>query len=415
MESIRKPIDVLAEEVIQELQKLNYSYHSICQFRASFRRISAFARIKGEIYFSESLGKEFLSEKYHYAGDYYAESFPHNAKNVIRTVRLLGDYQLHGVIVRRIVKKRAYMKPPQFEAVLTAYEKDCQDHEYAARGMRTRLQRLYFFVDYLSLRNVSNVKDITPSLISDYILTICHRHEKSMASILSTLRVFLRFLYLHQDIETDLSLCVPKQNKYDYPKIPSTWKPDEVRRMLEAIDRGSPVGKRDYALLLLVTKLGIRASDLKALKLSDFNWSMKTITIQQEKTEVPITYPILHDVGWALIDYLQHARPICDSPYVFVRFNAPFKAFGENANMHYILTKYFRSAGITIPREKRHGLHSLRHTLASTLLEQGQPLAMISCVLGHMNTQSTSVYLHTDVHRLKECALNPDEVFNDAE
>ncbi|WP_027416417.1 site-specific integrase, partial [Aneurinibacillus terranovensis] len=254
------------------------------------------------------------------------------------------------------------------------------------------------------------ISEITLEIISDYVISVCPNHEKSIASILTTLRVFLRFLYLHGYIKEDLSLSVPKQNKYRYPSVPSTWEPDEVKRMLGAIDRASPLGKRDYAILLLVAKLGIRAGDIKALKLSDLNWTSKTITITQEKTKVEVTYPILHDVGWALIDYLKHARPVCDTPYLFVRLNAPFEAFGENANLHNIITKYTRLAGITVPRGKRHGLHSLRHSLASTLLEQGASLAVISEILGHVDSKSTSVYLHTDMKGLTACALDPEEV-----
>jgi site-specific recombinase XerD len=406
----RRPIEALAAEVIKELEHLNYAYNTKCGLRASFNRICAFARDRNERYFSEDFGKDYLREKHGCTTDYYLESFPRKARQAIRSIRLLGDYQLHGVVIRRIKKRKGYVKPPQFEEVLTAYEKECESNEYSLRGMRTRLQRLFFFVDYLVLRRVMEIGAITPEIISDYVISICPNHEKSIAAILTTLRMFLRFLYLHGHSEKDLSLTVPKQNKYSYPAVPSTWEPDEVKRMLDAIDRGSPLGKRDYAILLLVAKLGIRAGDIKALKLSALNWTSKTITITQEKTKVEVTYPILHDVGWALIDYLQHARPVCDAPYLFVRLNAPFEAFGENANLHNIITKYTRLAGITVPREKRHGLHSLRHSLASTLLEQGASLAVISEILGHVDSKSTSVYLHTDMKGLKACALDPEEV-----
>ncbi|MDA8441993.1 MAG: site-specific integrase [Peptococcaceae bacterium] len=411
---MRKPIEVLATDVVKELKRLNYAYNTICGLRASFKRICAFARDKGELHFSENLGKEYLRERYGCTTDYYLEPFPKKAKEAIRSIRLLGDFQLHGFIIRRIVKRKGYVKPPQFEEVLTAYERECANNEYSIRGMRTRLQRLFFFVDYLSLRRVTAVGHITPKIISDYVISICPKHEKSIASILTTLRVFLRFLYLNGYTDKDLSLSVPKQNKYHYPTVPSTWDPSEVKRMLDVIDRGNPRGKRDYAILILVAKLGIRVSDIKALKLSNLNWANKTITIRQEKTKNQVTYPILHDVGWALIDYLQNARPKCDVPYVFVRLNAPFQAFGENANLHNIITEYIRLAGINVPRGKRHGLHSLRHSLASALLEQGASLAVISDILGHVDSKSTSVYLHTDLNGLKACALDPEEVFPNA-
>jgi integrase/recombinase XerD len=106
--------------------------------------------------------------------------------------------------------------------------------------------------------------------------------------------------------------------------------------------------------------------------------------------------------------------PVCDAPQLFVRLNAPFEAFGENANLHNIITKYTRLAGITVPRGKRHGLHSLRHSLASTLLEQGASLAVISEILGHVDSKSTSVYLHKNMKGLKACALDPEEVLLNA-
>lgn len=410
----KKPIEELAAEVVGELKKLNYAYNTVCGLRASFNRICTFARERGELFFSESLGQDYLKEKYDCTIDYYMEPFPKKAKEAIRSIRLLGDYQLHGVIVRRIVKRKGYVKPPQFKEVLSTYEDECNNNEYSIRGMRTRLQRLFFFVDYLSLRRVMDVEEITPEIISDYVLYISPKHEKSIASVLTTLRVFLRFLYLNEYIKNDLSLDVPKQNRYYYPAVPSTWEPSEVKRILDVIDRGNPMGKRDYAILLLVAKLGIRAGDIKSLKLSDLNWATKTITITQEKTKVEAAYPILHDVGWAIIDYLQNARPVCKSTCLFVRMRAPFEAFGENANLHYIISKYIRLAGITVPRGKRQGLHSLRHSLASTLLEQGASLAIISEILGHVDSKATSVYLHTDLAKLKDCALDPEGVFLNA-
>ena len=111
-------IKELSEKVLEELQRLNYSYNSICNFRAAFKRIQAFAQEKGELYFTEDLGSQYLLEYYNCNVDYYSETYPKNAKAAIRQIRLLGDYQLHGVIIRRIVKKKNYVKPPQFEKVL---------------------------------------------------------------------------------------------------------------------------------------------------------------------------------------------------------------------------------------------------------------------------------------------------------
>ncbi|MBG9545451.1 integrase [Cytobacillus firmus] len=406
----RIPIGELVSKVLSELERLNYAYNTICGYRAFYKRVISFAKEKDEIYFSEALGRDFLKEKYNCTVNYYMEAMPKGLKGPIRRIRVLGDYQLHGVIIRRIVKKPGYIKPPQFESELTAYEKECENNEYSKRGLRTRMQRLFFFIDYLDSRKIQKSNDITAEIISDYVKTIYKYHEKSIASILTALRVYLRFLYINQHTVENLSLKVPQQSKYYYPPVPSVWNKEDVIRMLNSIDRGNPTGKRDYAILLLVAKLGIRVGDLKSLKLSDLNWQSITIEFKQNKTKSIVTYPILKDIGWALIDYLKNGRPISNSPFVFIRMNAPYEAFGRDANLHNIITKYTRLSGITVPVGKRQGLHSLRHTLASTLLEQGTPLSVISEVLGHFNSKSTNVYLHTGIAGLRKCAIDPEEV-----
>jgi len=407
------PIGELVAKVLAEQKRLNYSYNSICGFRCFYKRVIAFASERGEYYFSEKLGRDFLKEKYGCTINYYTQAMPKSFKAPIRMIRVLGDFQLHGVIVRRIVKRPGYVKPPQFEEELIAYEKYCSDNDYSKRGLRTRMQRLFFFIDYLDGKRVGNVGEITAETISDYVKTIYHHHEKSMAAILTTLRVFLRFLYLNKYTLKDLSLKVPKQAKYYYPPVPSVWKKEDVVRMLEAIDRANPVGKRDYAILLLAARLGIRVGDIKSLKLQDLNWATKTIEIRQDKTKNIATYPILGDIGWALIDYLKNGRPISSSPFVFIRSNAPFEAFGKDANLFNIITKYTRLAGINIPQGKRHGVHSLRHSLAGALLENGTPLPLISEILGHVNSRSTEIYLQIGIEGLRRCALDPEEVFKD--
>lgn len=124
-------------------------------------------------------------------------------------------------------------------------------------------------------------------MISDYVKTIFAHHEKSISAILTTLRVYLRFLYFNQYTDEDLSLKVPKQNKYYYPPLPSVWNKEDVMRMLDSIDRGNPTGKRDYAILLLVSKIGIRVGDIKTLELSNLNWQSKTINIRQNMKWTP--------------------------------------------------------------------------------------------------------------------------------
>ena len=163
---------------------------------------------------------------------------------------------------------------------------------------------------------------------------------------------------------------------------------------------------------MLVAKLGIRVGDVKSLKLSDLDWHKQEICFIQEKTGNTINFPIIEDVGWAIIDYLKEGRPKqSTSKILFIRMHAPFEEFGQNANLHNIITKYTRKAGIKVPKGSRYGLHSLRHTLAGTLLAQGTPLPVISDILGHADPKSTAVYLRTSHENLRLCAIDPEEVF----
>jgi len=123
----------------------------------------------------------------------------------------------------------------------------------------------------------------------------------------------------------------------------------------------------------------------------------------------------MKDVGWAIIDYLKNGRPVSDSPYVFLTSTVPYRPFGTHScALNILLTKHIRNAGVRIQREVPKGVHSLRHTLASTMLANDVPLPVISSVLGHVTTKATSNYLHIDIKRLKECALDPEVFLNHA-
>jgi len=251
---------------------------------------------------------------------------------------------------------------------------------------------------------------ITESSAHDYILTKSSNHAKSVKTILTALRCFLRHLYLEGITGQDLSPSVPNPKLYYAPELPSTWTADEVSKLMDGIDRGNPVGKRDYAMLLMVARLGLRAGDIKSMLISDIDWSSRTISITQHKTSVPLELPLLDDVGWAIIDYLREGRPeAATCPQLFVRQVAPFDAFGATANLTNILIKRARAVGIEAPRGHKT-LHSLRHALAKRLLEQEVPIEDISRILGHVNKRTTSIYLRMDVDALSKCALDPEVV-----
>ena len=203
--------------------------------------------------------------------------------------------------------------------------------------------------------------------------------------------------------------AVPAVRSSKQARVPSVWDPGHVARILDAIDRSNPCGKRDYAIILLVTRLGLRSIDVKRLEFADFDWPGNRLFVVQAKTGHRVQLPLLKEVGWAVIDYIRHGRPVCDCPQVFLRHLAPIGPFSDQDHLHQILVKHARVAHVPVSDKRRHGMHSLRHTLATKLMEDGTPVEQIADILGHQSVRSTGVYLKSSLGLLAKCALDPDE------
>jgi integrase len=156
----------------------------------------------------------------------------------------------------------------------------------------------------------------------------------------------------------------------------------------------------------MIARLGLRIGDVKDLKLSDIDWNKSCVRIQQNKTGVPLALPLLNDVGWAVIEYLKNGRPPTDADNVFVRHNPPFISFASTSNLHGMISGIISKAGISPGRKPRIGMHSLRHSLASSLFQNNVEVNVISEILGHSSPDSVRHYIRVDIPALRQCALN---------
>jgi integrase/recombinase XerD len=403
------PLADLVTGVLGELDRHQYSQSSRDSYRRFYQRLLRWTTAQGLTTWSEAVGQRFLTDVY---GVVWAElpvPPPRRYRPLLRFLRCLSTYQRHRTLVRRHHPKPPYTPPPAFAAVWATFRQECVRRGYSPWAARTREARLATFLDYVTAQGVTAADALTAAHLSQYTAALLGYHPKTVASMLTTLRTFLRFLHQAGLHPHDLSGAVPRLRSGHYERLPSVWPADAVPRLLAAVDRGNPTGKRDYAILLLAARLGMRVGDIKALPLAALHWDTQTIAWVQQKTGRVVTAPLLDDVGWALIDYLQHGRPPTTVPEIFVRHHAPFEPFGPHANLHNLVTTYTRRAKIPMPRGS-HGLHALRHSLASTLLEAATPLPVIAEILGHVSTHSTQVYLHVDQEALRRCALDPEEV-----
>lgn len=232
----------------------------------------------------------------------------------------------------------------------------------------------------------------------------------TVSRIVSDIRSFLRFLTLRGILQKDLGAELPTIRVPRDASIPSVWDHALIIKLLGAIDRSSAKGKRDYAILLLACRLGLRAGDIRTLKLDHLHWEDSRIEITQSKTTTPLSLPLTEEVGEALIDYLRSGRPKTADREVFLKLNPPFDPFGRNNNLYDVVTYWRQLAGITFRSPQRRGIHSLRHSLATRLLEQGTPFPTIADILGHTSLESTRIYAKADVEALRSVALDTEEV-----
>jgi integrase len=240
-----------------------------------------------------------------------------------------------------------------------------------------------------------------------FVATLAGYQVKTVEQKLCAVRSFLRFACRRRLVD---AACWMRSRRCVPAGRPGSRRCGIRRRgrILDAVDRGNPCGKRDYAIILLVTRLGLRGVDVKRLEFADFDWPGNRLSVVQAKTGRRVQLPLLKEVGWAVIDYIRHGRPVCDCPQVFLRHLAPIGPFSDQDHLHQILVKHARVAHVAISEKRRHGMHSLRHTLATRLMEDGTPIEQIADVLGHQSVQSTGVYLKSSLGLLARCALDPD-------
>jgi len=232
----------------------------------------------------------------------------------------------------------------------------------------------------------------------------------SLKGVTGTLRSFLRYLHATGRTERDLSTAINGPRVYTDEGIPSALRAEDVARVLEATrqDR-SAIGRRDYAIVLLLARYGLRAGEVTALRLEDLDWPHERLRIHHAKTGAHSELPLLDDVGDALVHYLQHGRPPVTFREVFIRHRAPYRPFRSGSSLYTPIRRRLEAAGIA-PSGKK-GPHTFRHARAVSLLRAAVSVKHIGDILGHRSADSTAVYLKLATDDLRAVALEiPTEV-----
>jgi len=230
----------------------------------------------------------------------------------------------------------------------------------------------------------------------------CAIQSKRVQLMTTALRSFLRFARYRGDIEKDLAACIPAVANWKQSTLPRALPPDQVEQVLNSVDRKTNIGRRDYAILLILARLGLRAGEIRALTLEDLDWKEGLITVQGKAGRFS-QLPLPKDVGAAIADYLRHGRPAANSRCVFLRAKAPRGGFQGQSGVGSMVRHALERAGIDSPRK---GAHQFRHALACQMLKQGASSSEIGELLRHRSLQTTAIYAKVDLDSLAALALS---------
>jgi site-specific recombinase XerC len=405
------PLDRLVAIALRELEKLRYSQRSLRRYRTVWGHFVTFARERHpEAAYSEQLATQFI-DAYRLPSDAPAQGHEEWRRHIAFLVKVLGDFARDGRVERTVTDMQRIQVPAGMKKPLCDYEQYCRDRRHLrAATLRERMRTIAVFLNDLGARNVTAPDQMQPADIAAFAATRRRLGARSMSRTVSDVRCFLQFLLLRGMVPRDFSQVLPTVRVPRDATIPSVWDPDLLMRLLNVVDRSSPRGKRDYAILLLACRLGLRLGDIQALRLDDLKWDTAAIEFAQSKTGAPLCLPMTEEVGEALIDYLQFGRPQTAYRELFLRAQPPFTPLADDGRF-YDIVKYWRElAGIRFRSKQHCGLHSLRHTLATQLVREQTPIHVISQILGHATTASTMIYAKADVEALRGAALNPEEV-----
>jgi site-specific recombinase XerD len=324
---------------------------------------------------------------------------PSTVRAMARNIHILTDFLASGTIRKRIVHLIEYPLVGEIGKVAERFLMKLKLSRRCDLTVNEHRRLLSYFIEGLSLKSINQVTEINESDILDFIDSASHCKDKHF----NTARLFCRFLYEEKYINKNIEYVLGRNNFPKREKIPSVYDSHEIKQIEESVDQASAVGKRDYAILLLTTRLGLRASDVYGLQFSNIDWDKNIIRLSQYKTKREIELPLLTDIGEAIINYLRYGRPVSDSPLIFLSAVAPYRTL-NHISMNSIVSRIITASGVDINRRK-FGPHAMRHTLASQLLRNGISLPVISETLGHEKTQTTMNYLRIDLGNLMKCTL----------
>jgi site-specific recombinase XerD len=320
------------------------------------------------------------------------------SEDVCTLVRLLDLLREQGVTPRRNVEAT----PTAREILLEKYRRYLREE----RGLSdASLRNMLMFVDRFLVEKYPGDRFNFAALKVGDITTFVRRQATDLSSVqakhlVTALRSFFRYLRHCGEIDTDLAGGVPCVPDYSFSAVPKFLPAGSVEKILRCTDRSTPRKRRDYAILMLLARFGLRTSEAVRLELEDVDWELGQITVRGKGGRWS-KLPLPSDVGQALAAYLQHDRPRCSTRRLFVTQRAPITGLSTGCAIVKTVTRALSRAGIV---SERKGGYLFRHTLATEMLGRGASLQEIGEVLRHRKADTTRIYAKVDFRALRNLA-----------
>lgn len=396
-------IKKLIEHVVQLLKDARYTSSRIYTYRWLWSKgIIPFMESQGLDDYTESVGKEFMLTCH----DGSELTFHH--RDLVKSVDVLTNALLHNSIGGRMRFSNPYPLEGEIGNAAILFIDQQKKLRRKEKSIRPYRKRLSNFIEYLHGMGISYLHEITEEAILDYVTN----HEYRQLEYVRTVKRFLAFVFEHKLTSKDWSYTVRALgNKFKHIRIPSFYIPEEIRQLENSISLKSNVGKRNYAMVMLCSRLGLRVSDVANLEFDNIDWEANSINIIQYKTGNPLSLPLLPEVGNAIIDYLQYARKESESNKIFTSLRPPYGDMTPGS-VHSAIAVAFHDSGIDIEK-RHHGGHALRFSLAQRMLDRSIPIPIISETLGHQEVDMTRTYVRIDFTHMRQCVLDVSEVSDD--
>lgn len=389
-EEIRKlSFGDLREEFIRYLESKSYAQLTLINYLRTIRAIEPFMIDHGIGAYTPEIGMQYYE-------NYIAENELGTSRQqaILTAIRRLNDFY-SGKEYRIQWEHEIDLLPGNYEHALILFDAECTDAGNKKITIESKKRFARSFLRKCISLGCPDIQFLNPS----YVVRACLAIENKDG--LAVVRAFLKFLSIRGTTESDFSTLVPH---YRRPiDIPTTYSEEEILRFENTINRTSDIGKRNYAMLLLATRLGMRSGDIAKLSLFELNFEHEQICLVQQKNGEMLQLPMLLEVRKALIDYINNARPRVENNRVFLRHRAPYQGITTSV-LRFETSKYFSLAGIDIS-EKKHGPHTFRSSLASSMVNDDVPYEVVRTILGHSDPDAIKHYAKLDIEKLRECAI----------